>query len=52
MFEAKQPIQVISRWLRHTSLNTTLLYTLPSQDDLQEAAGGSAAGWDVDGDED
>jgi site-specific recombinase XerD len=52
MFEAKVPIQVISRWLRHESLNTTLLYTLPSQEDLQEAAGGSAAGWDVDGDDD
>jgi site-specific recombinase XerD len=50
MFEAKQPIQSISAWLRHESLNTTLLYTLPSQKDLQEAAGGSAAGWDVDDD--
>jgi site-specific recombinase XerD len=51
MFEAKVPIQVISRWLRHESLNTTLLYTLPSQDDLQEAAGGSATEWDDDDDD-
>ena len=51
MHEAGKPIQVIARWLGHESLNTTFLYTLPSQDDLQEAAGGSAAGWDDDDDD-
>jgi len=52
MHEAGKSIQVIARWLGHESLNTTFLYTLPSQADLQEAAGGRAAGWDDDGDHD
>jgi site-specific recombinase XerD len=51
MHEAGKSIQVIARWLGHESLNTTFLYTLPSQDDLQEAAGGSAAGWGDDDDD-
>jgi site-specific recombinase XerD len=46
MHENGAPIQVISRWLGHESLDTTMLYTLPSEEDLAKAAGGSDPGWD------
>jgi site-specific recombinase XerD len=52
MFEDGQQIQSISTWLRHSNLNTTLLYTLPSQTDLAKAAGASELAWDVDDDSD
>jgi site-specific recombinase XerD len=48
MFENGSPIQVIARWLGHESLDTTMLYTLPSEEDLAKAAGGSDAGWEDD----
>jgi integrase/recombinase XerC len=53
MFERKEPPQVIARWMGHESLNTTFLYTLPSEADLAKAAGASAEGWGDDwGDDD
>ena len=47
MHEAGQPLDVIKRWMGHESIDTTILYTLPSEDDLARAAGGGAE-WDDD----
>ena len=45
MFERGEQPQVIARWMGHESLNTTFLYTLPSEEDMARAAGTSAEGW-------
>jgi integrase/recombinase XerC len=50
MFERGEPVQVIARWMGHESLNTTFLYTLPSEADLAKAAGASGDGWADDDD--
>lgn len=49
MLEGKEPkpLPYISRWMGHESLNTTLLYTLPSEEELAAAAGGRAEGWET-----
>ncbi len=50
MLERKPPadIPTIARWMGHSSLNTTFLYTLPSQAELAIAAGGGDACWEDD----
>jgi site-specific recombinase XerD len=47
MHEKGQPLDVIKTWMGHESIDTTILYTLPSEDDLARAAGGGE-GWDDD----
>jgi site-specific recombinase XerD len=47
MHEKGQPLDVIKTWMGHESLDTTILYTLPSEDDLAKAAGGGDE-WDDD----
>ena len=48
MYERDVPIQVIARWMGHENINTTLIYTLPSEADLAKAAGATDGGWDDD----
>jgi integrase/recombinase XerC len=50
MFERGTPIPVIARWMGHESLDTTFLYTLPSEDDPATAAGAAGDGWSDDED--
>ena len=45
MIERGADLPTVARWLGHESLNTTMLYTLPSQEDLARAAGASEDGW-------
>jgi integrase/recombinase XerC len=55
MLERKPPapLPTVAVWMGHESLNTTMLYTLPSAEDLARAAGASDEGGDDDsGDDD
>lgn len=45
MLDAGAQLPAVARWLGHESLNTTMLYTLPSQEDLARAAGAGEEGW-------
>jgi site-specific recombinase XerD len=47
MHEKGESLDVIKTWMGHESIDTTILYTLPSEDDLARAAGGGAE-WDDD----
>jgi site-specific recombinase XerD len=47
MWERGTSLNVIQNWMGHESIETTTLYTLPSEDDLAAAAGGGDE-WDDD----
>jgi site-specific recombinase XerD len=47
MHEKGESLDVIKTWMGHESIDTTILYTLPSEHDLAKAAGGGDE-WDDD----
>jgi site-specific recombinase XerD len=48
MIERGTPITTVASWMGHDSINTTMVYTLPSAEEMAAAAGATAEGWDDD----
>jgi site-specific recombinase XerD len=50
MIERGTPITTVAAWMGHESINTTMIYTLPSAEEMAAAAGATAEGWGDDDD--